>query len=161
GRRRPGYPGRESNPQCPEERTAFKAADFAVCPPGRDLPGIVRPRSRKTTRCRDRCWGHLLPKHRSTSPAPDRRRVARSPGWFYLGAPLIAEVWLAFQDERPAHLGPLLAICAAAQLLGLLLATGFADRAPAPVLKGLLALANVFVAGVLFVSGEHGHTFAY
>jgi diguanylate cyclase (GGDEF)-like protein len=102
-----------------------------------------------------------LPTHHAKSPAPDRRRVARSLGWFYLGAPLIAEVWLAAQSERPAHAGPLLVICAAAQLLGLLLVRGVADRAPAPVLKGLLALANVFVAGVLFVSGDHGDTFAY
>ena len=28
------------------------------------------------------------------SHAPDRRRVARSLGWFYLGAPLMAEAWV-------------------------------------------------------------------
>jgi len=28
------------------------------------------------------------------SPAPDRRRVSRSLGWFYICAPAMAEVWL-------------------------------------------------------------------
>jgi diguanylate cyclase (GGDEF)-like protein len=87
--------------------------------------------------------------------------VARSLGWFYLAAPLIAELWVAVQTDRPAHLTPLLGICAAAQLLGVLLVRGVADGAPAPVLKGLLAFANVFVAGVLFVSGRQGGAFAY
>ena len=46
------------------------------------------------------------------SPAPDRRRVARSLGWFYLTAPVMAEVWLAAQHGQPAFVR-ILAICVA------------------------------------------------
>ena len=95
------------------------------------------------------------------SPAPDRRRVSRSLGWFYICAPAMAEVWLAFQDDRPAHVPALLAICVLAQALGVLLVRGAADDAPAAVLKGLLALSTVLVAGLCFVSGANGNGFAY
>jgi len=95
------------------------------------------------------------------SPAPDRRRVSRSLGWFYICAPAMAEVWLAFQDHRPAHVPALLAICVLAQILGVLLVRGVADDAPAVVLKGLLALSTVLVAGLCFVSGANGNGFAY
>src|SRR6185295_18910283 len=95
------------------------------------------------------------------SPAPDRRRVSRSLGWFYVCAPAMAEVWLAFQDHRPAHVPALLAICVLAQILGVLLVRGVADDAPAVVLKGLLALSTVLVAGLCFVSGANGNGFAY
>src|SRR5919108_3038761 len=95
------------------------------------------------------------------SPAPDRRRVARSLGWFYLCAPAMAEVWLLFQSPRPDHVVPLLAICAVAQVLGALLVRGIADAAPAPLLKGLLTLASVLVAGLCVVSGSTGNGFAY
>jgi diguanylate cyclase (GGDEF)-like protein len=97
----------------------------------------------------------------ATSPAPDRRRVARSLGWFYLCAPVMAELWLAFQPARPAHVAPLLATCALAQLVGALLARGLGDGAPAPALKGLLALASVFAAGLCVFSGSTGNGFAY
>ena len=69
------------------------------------------------------------------SPAPDRRRVSRSLGWFYVCAPAMAEVWLAFQDHRPAHVPALLAICVLAQILGVLLVRGAADDAPAALLE--------------------------
>ena len=95
------------------------------------------------------------------SPAPDRRRVSRSLGWFYLCAPAMAEVWLAFQDPAPAHVPALLAICVLAQALGVLLVRGVADDAPAAVLKGLLALSTVLVAGLCLVSGANGTGFAY
>src|SRR4051812_40382729 len=84
----------------------------------------------------------------ASSPAPDRRRVARSLGWFYLGAPLLAEVWAAVRSPRPADLLPMLAICVIAQVLGVTLVRGHADDAPAPMLKGLLTLASVFAAGL-------------
>src|SRR6476469_1465911 len=93
------------------------------------------------------------------SPAPDRRRVSRSLGWFYICAPAMAEVWLAFQDPRPAHVPALLAICVLAQAL--VLVRGAADDAPAAVLKGLLALSTVLVAGLCFVSGANGNGVAY
>jgi diguanylate cyclase (GGDEF)-like protein len=95
------------------------------------------------------------------SPAPDRRRVARSLGWFYLCAPSMAELWLAFQSPRPAHVVPLLAICAVGQILGLLLVRGLADAAPAALLKALLTLSAIFVAGLCVVSGSTGNGFAY
>ena len=95
------------------------------------------------------------------TPGPDGRRVARSLGWFYLGAPLVAEVWAAARAPRPAHLVALLGICALAQVLGALLARGSADDAPAAVLKGLLALASVFVAALCVVTGSTGNGFAY
>jgi diguanylate cyclase (GGDEF)-like protein len=95
------------------------------------------------------------------SPAPDRRRVSRSLGWFYVCAPATAEAWLALQTDRPAHTPALLVICVLAQLLGVLLVRGAADVAPAGVLKGLLALSSVLVAGLLLVSGNDGLGFAY
>jgi diguanylate cyclase (GGDEF)-like protein len=73
----------------------------------------------------------------------------------------MAEVWLAFQSPRPGHVVPLLAICAAAQVLGLLLVRGVADAAPAPVLKVLLTLSSVLVAGLCLLSGSTGNGFAY
>src|SRR4051812_25814464 len=88
---------------------------------------------------------------------PDRRRVSRSLGWFYLCAPLVAEAWVLAGDKRPAHLAALLGICALAQALGALLARGIADDAPAPVLKGLLALATIFVAALCVASGSTGN----
>src|SRR4051795_8589966 len=85
------YPGRDSNPQCPRGRTAFKAADFAslstragVC--------IVRGGSRTSAGLPNTRWGRPFPLPASRpahSPAPDRRRVARSLGWFYLAAALL------------------------------------------------------------------------
>jgi diguanylate cyclase (GGDEF)-like protein len=99
--------------------------------------------------------------HIANTQGPDRRRVARSLGWFYLGAPLMAEVWSAAQDQRPAGLVPLLAICALAQVLGAALARGMGDDASAPVLKGLLTVATLFVTGLCFVSGATEQGFAY
>jgi diguanylate cyclase (GGDEF)-like protein len=87
--------------------------------------------------------------------------VSRSLGWFYLCAPLMAEAWVAARATEPVHLAALLAICAIAQGLGALLARGFADDAPAPVLKGLLTLATVFVAGLCVASGSTDNGFAY
>src|SRR5919199_5404529 len=73
----------------------------------------------------------------------------------------MAELWVAFQESRPAHVGALLAICAAAQALGVLLVRGIGARAPAPVLKGLLTLTSVFAAGLCVFSGSIGNGFAY
>jgi diguanylate cyclase (GGDEF)-like protein len=94
------------------------------------------------------------------TPAPDRRRVSRSLGWFYLAAPLMAEAWLALSDRRPAHVVAMVAICLAAQAVGVLLARGLADDTPAPALKALLTFANVLVAGLCLVSGSID-SFAY
>src|SRR4051794_2633440 len=88
------------------------------------------------------------------TPAPDRRRVSRSLGWFYLGAPLLAEAWLALSAHRPAHTAAMVAICLLAQAAGALLARGLADDAPAAVLKALLTVASLFVAGLCLVSGS-------
>src|SRR5919202_2456611 len=88
------------------------------------------------------------------TPAPDRRRVSRSLGWFYVGAPVMAEAWLAFSASRPQHTAAMGAICLAAQAFGALLARGLADDAPAAALKALLALASVLVAGLCVVSGS-------
>jgi hypothetical protein len=97
----------------------------------------------------------------ANSPGPDRRRVARSLGWFYLCAPLMAEVWVAGRAARLHDVMGLLAICVLAQLLGAALARGLADDAPAAFLKGLLTLATAFVAGLCFSSGSAGSGFAY
>src|SRR4051794_10983728 len=88
------------------------------------------------------------------TPAPDRRRVSRSLGWFYLGAPLLAEAWLALSAHRPAQTAAMVAICLLAQAAGALLARGLADDAPAAVLKALLTVASLFVAGLCLVSGS-------
>jgi diguanylate cyclase (GGDEF)-like protein len=88
------------------------------------------------------------------TPAPDRRRVSRSLGWFYLGAPLMAEAWLALSAHRPAHTAAMVAICLVAQAAGALLARGLADAAPAAALKALLTLASLFVAGLCLFSGS-------
>src|SRR5919107_681272 len=69
----------------------------------------------------------------SSSPAPDRRRVARSLGLFFVCAPA----------------------------LGVLLIRGAGDRAPVRVLKGLLTLATVFIAGMCVISGSTQTGFAY
>src|SRR3954452_20748450 len=160
--RRMRYPGRDSNPQCPRGRTAFKAADFASLSTRAGV-GIVRPGSRNAARCRR--WGggvrRLSTSRPATSPAPDRRRVARSLGWFYLCAPLLAEVWIAARAPRSADLLPMIAICVLAQALGALLARGAADDAPSPALKGLLTLGSVFAAGLCVASGEPASGFAY
>jgi diguanylate cyclase (GGDEF)-like protein len=95
------------------------------------------------------------------SPAPDRRRASRSLGWFYLCAPVMAELWLVFQAQAPAHVPALLAMCALAHVLGLALVRGVADDVPPAVLKGLLALSTVFVAALCFVSDSTGNGFAY
>jgi diguanylate cyclase (GGDEF)-like protein len=95
------------------------------------------------------------------SHAPDRRRVARSLGWIYLGAPLLAEVWAGLRTPRPDHLVAMLAICALAQVIGVLLVRGIADTAPEPVLKGLISLASVFAAGLCIASGEPMSGFSY
>jgi diguanylate cyclase (GGDEF)-like protein len=92
-------------------------------------------------------------------PAPDRRRVSRSLGWFYLGAPVLGEARLVL-SAHPGHVAAMIAICLAAQLVGALLARGSADDAPAAVLKALLALASLFVAGLCLVSGST-NGFAY
>ena len=92
---------------------------------------------------------------------PDRRRVARSLGWFYVSAPLMAEVWAAMQSPRPGGLVPMVAICVMAQALGALLLRGAADDAPAHILKALLSFASVLVAGLCLASGADGSGFAY
>jgi diguanylate cyclase (GGDEF)-like protein len=94
-------------------------------------------------------------------PAPARRRLARSLGWFYLGAPLMVETRLAFQSPMPDGLVPLLALCVLAQALGALLVRGVADTAPAPFLKLLLTLASIFVAGLYVAGGSADTGFAY
>jgi diguanylate cyclase (GGDEF)-like protein len=75
----------------------------------------------------------------------------------------MAEVWAAAQHkhQHPAELIPLLVICALAQVLGAALARGLGDDASAAVLKALLTVATLFVAGLCFVSGANGHGFAY
>src|SRR3954453_20429886 len=88
------------------------------------------------------------------TPAPDRRRVSRSLGWFYLGAPLLAEAWLALSARQPAHTAAMVSICLVAQAAGALLARGFAHDPAAAVLKALLALASLFVAVLCLVSGS-------
>ena len=87
--------------------------------------------------------------------------MSRSLGWFYLSAPAVAELWLLFQRPELAHAGSLLAICALAQLLGVLLMRGAGDEAQPWVLKGLLAFATVSVAGLCVVSGSTTNGFAY
>ena len=87
--------------------------------------------------------------------------MSRSLGWFYLSAPAVAELWLLFQRPDLAHAGSLLAICALAQLLGVLLMRGAGDEAQPWVLKGLLAFATVSVAGLCVVSGSTTNGFAY
>src|SRR4051795_8769378 len=124
------YPGRDSNPQCPRGRTAFKAADFASLSTRAGAHRIVRPGGSRnaasvtTTRQGPR---PLSASPASMTPAPDRRRVSRSLGWFYLGAPLLAEAWLALAAGRPAHTAAMVAICLLAQAAGALLARGLAD----------------------------------
>jgi diguanylate cyclase (GGDEF)-like protein len=73
----------------------------------------------------------------------------------------MAQAWLAVQQPRPANLVWIVATCVAAQLLGALLLRGAADRASAPVVKGLLALASIFAAGLCVASGEATSGFAY
>jgi diguanylate cyclase (GGDEF)-like protein len=87
--------------------------------------------------------------------------VARSLGWFYLCAPLLAELWIAARTPRSADLLPMIAICVLAQALGALLVRGAADDAPAPMLKGLLTVGSVFAAGLCAASGEPASGFAY
>jgi diguanylate cyclase (GGDEF)-like protein len=87
--------------------------------------------------------------------------VARSLGWFYLGAPLAAETWMAVEAPRTDQLVPMVAICVLAQVLGGVLVRGREDAVPEPLLKALLTLASVFVAGLCAASGEPGSGFAY
>jgi len=87
--------------------------------------------------------------------------VARSLGWFYLCAPLLAEIWIAARASRPGDLAPMIAICVLAQALGALLVRGAADDAPAPALKGLLTFGSVFAAGLCVASAEPASGFAY
>ncbi|MEA2286019.1 MAG: hypothetical protein QOJ21_2062 [Solirubrobacteraceae bacterium] len=99
--------------------------------------------------------------HPVTSLAPDRRRVARSLGWFYLAAPVTAELWLLFERPAPSQWSSLVMTCVMAHLLGLLLLRGFADEAPRWALKLLLTLATLFVAGLCIFSGSTDNGFAY
>ena len=95
------------------------------------------------------------------TPPPDRRRVARSLGLFYVCAPAMAELWLASADRAAAADGrQLLLICLLAQALGVLLIRGGGDRAPIPVLKGLLTLATIFATGLCLLSGSTQSGFA-
>ena len=128
--------GRDSNPQCPRGRTAFKAADFAsLSTRARDVR-IVRGRSR-TRRGMPSMggWGVcLLPTSASRTepsagPAP-RGPLARvdlrvrgrcSPRW-----------WAVLQTPRPDDFVTMLAISGLAQALGVLLVRGVADEAPVP-----------------------------
>jgi diguanylate cyclase (GGDEF)-like protein len=87
--------------------------------------------------------------------------VARSLGWFYLGAPFVAETWLAVEAPRADRLVPMLAICLLAQVLGGVLVRGDEDAVPASLLKALLTLASVFVAGLCAASGSPDSGFAY
>jgi diguanylate cyclase (GGDEF)-like protein len=94
------------------------------------------------------------------SPAPDRRRVARSLGLFYVCAPALAELWLITDGWAPKAM-QLLLTCVLGQALGILLLRGGGDRAPAPVLKLLLTLATVFVTGMCLFSESAHAGFAY
>jgi hypothetical protein len=96
----------------------------------------------------------------SLSSALDRRRVARSLGLFYLCAPAMAELWLITDGWAPSAL-QLLLTCVLGQALGVLLLRGGGDRAPVPVLKGLLTLATIFVTGLCLFSGSTHAGFAY
>jgi diguanylate cyclase (GGDEF)-like protein len=95
------------------------------------------------------------------TPAPDRRRVARSLGFFYVAAPAVAELWLVLQATPPDGVRPLVAICALAQLLGVLLLRGLLDGAPQWALQGLLTLATVLVGALCLFSGSTDNGFAY
>jgi diguanylate cyclase (GGDEF)-like protein len=96
-----------------------------------------------------------------TSLAPDRRRVARSLGVFYVAAPVAAELWLLFERPAPSDAPSLLVMCIVAQILGILLLRGFADMAPRRALKLLLSLATLLVAGLCVFSGATDNGFAY
>jgi diguanylate cyclase (GGDEF)-like protein len=96
----------------------------------------------------------LPPSPVATIPAPARRRVSRSLGWFYVCAPLVAEVWLALSAHRSAHAAAMAATCGVSQLVGALLARGLADDAPAATVKALLALASVLVAALCLLAGS-------
>jgi diguanylate cyclase (GGDEF)-like protein len=93
--------------------------------------------------------------------APDRRRVARSLGLFYLGAPAMAELWLLTAGPWPAKGLQLLVTSLLAQALGVLLLRGGGDRAPLWFLKGLLTLATLVVCGLCFISDSAQAGFAY
>jgi diguanylate cyclase (GGDEF)-like protein len=86
--------------------------------------------------------------------------VARSLGLFFLCAPAMAEMWLA-TGGWTANALQLVVTCVLAQALGVLLLRGGGDRAPLPVLKGLLTLATFFVAGMCLISGSTQAGFAY
>ena len=101
-----------------------------------------------------------IPRPAQTKP-PNRRRVSRPLGWFYLLAPVLAEIWVAFQAPPAPHAAALLAMCGAAQLLGLALVRGVADEAPIPALKLLLTVSSVFVAALCILSGSIANGFAY
>jgi diguanylate cyclase (GGDEF)-like protein len=86
--------------------------------------------------------------------------VARSLGLFFLCAPAMAELWLA-TDGWTANALHLVITCVMAQALGVLLVRGGGDRAPVPVLKGLLTLATFFVAGMCVITGSTQAGFGY
>jgi diguanylate cyclase (GGDEF)-like protein len=96
-----------------------------------------------------------------STPAPDRRRVARSLGLFYLCAPAIAELWVVTQGGWPANGIGLLLSCAVAQALGVILLRGAGDGAPLWTLKCLLTLTAVFVTALCVFSGSTQAGFAY
>src|SRR3954471_673528 len=97
------YPGRDSNPQCPRGRTAFKAADFASLSTRAGVSASYGSAQGPWRGCREPEGESRLLAASSTvhTPGPDRRRVSRSLGWFYLCAPLVAEVWAAAGATRP------------------------------------------------------------
>jgi len=72
----------------------------------------------------------------------------------------MAELWLATDGWIASGLH-LVVTCVMAQALGVLLMRGGGDRAPVPVLKGLLTLATVFIAGMCVISGSTQTGFAY
>jgi diguanylate cyclase (GGDEF)-like protein len=72
----------------------------------------------------------------------------------------MAELWIATDGWTATGL-QIIVTCVMAQALGGLLLRGGGDRAPVPVLKGLLTLATFFVAGMCVMSGSTQAGFAY
>jgi diguanylate cyclase (GGDEF)-like protein len=87
--------------------------------------------------------------------------VARSLGWFFVVAPMAAELWLMLEPSKPVRAHSLLLTCILAQVVGLLFHRGFADSAPPAVLKLLLACGSILVTALSVLSGTTDNGFAY
>jgi diguanylate cyclase (GGDEF)-like protein/PAS domain S-box-containing protein len=89
-----------------------------------------------------------------------RRARARAIGWLIAGGAAMVLVWVALPHPERANDAAVVALVVATWVLAAVLLAGRLDRAPRPLMAGVMALAALLITGALLAIGDPASGFA-